>query len=301
LVEGSHTQNHVDRANRTNTSANTHYRVLSFLEAQAEEWTPQQLSKELRMPRGTVGWVLSELKKNGKVFFRPAGKIHFYAATRQFTDDFNRLFKAYDTNKLYEIHGLSLKLEGDFTNMIPQGGVVRDGFDYYGGRTSFQLSAETFMVWGSFTDRPLDWDRFLLWLSAVDGFCRAQGWPVFEGYFRKWLVVQYGFNRDWKRFRNDSPTKCVSLQGFKTWFARVYQKEEKGILREEIHSREEHSLEEFVHLVDGSMTSVQVMNFLELVVRSLNESHAINTDMVKRIATLADQIEKLRQRIDTKS
>jgi hypothetical protein len=148
------------------------------------------------------------LKKNGKVFCTPRGKVHFYAATRQFADDFNRMFKAYPTDMLYEIHGLSLKLSGDFTNRIPQGGgVVRDSFDYYGGRTSFQVSAETLMVWGSFTERPLDWDRFLLWLSAVEGFCRARGWPGFEGNAGRWMVVQYGFNRDWKRFRNDSPTR----------------------------------------------------------------------------------------------
>jgi len=289
------------KTNMTNASANTYYRVLSFLEAQSEEWTPQQLSKELGIPRGTIGWRLSQLKNEGKVFYRPAGKIHFYAATRQFTDDFNKLFKAYDTKKLYEIHGLSLKLEGDFANTIPLGevrrGVVRDSFDYYGGRTSFQLSVGTFMVWGSFTNRPLDYDRFVLWLSAVDGFCKARRWASIEGNLAQWRVVQYGFNRDWKRFRNDKPTECVSLQGFQSWFARVYQKKELGVLREEIHSRDERSLEEFIHLVDGSMTSVQVMNFLELVVRSLNETHAVNADMVKRIGTLADADSKLAEAV----
>lgn len=285
-------------ANTSNTSANTYYRVLSFLEAQPEEWTPQALADELKIPRGTVGWILSQLKKDGKVFYRPSGKVHFYAATRRFTDDFNKLFKVYDTRKLYEIHGLSLKLEGDFANTIPQGGVRRDGFDYFGGRTSFQLSVGTFMVWGSFTSRPLDWDRFVLWLSAVDGFCRARGWPAFEDQFEKWMVVQYGFNRDWKRFRNDSPTRCVSLQGFKSWFARVYQKEGLGVLREELHSRDERSLEQFIHLVDGSLTSVQVMQYLELVTRSLNESHAINADLVKRMGMLADRQESLSKAVE---
>jgi hypothetical protein len=288
-------------ANTTNTSANTYYQLLSFLEAQPEEWTPTQLSKELHIPRGTVGWALRKLKKDGKVFFRPVGKVHFYAAGRRFTDDFNRMFKAFPTDKRYEIHGLSLKLNVkgiDIANRIPLGGgVVRDSFDYYGGRTSFQLSAETLMVWGSFTDRPLDWDRFLLWLSTVDGFCNARGWATIEGNVERWLVVQYGFNRDWKRFRNDSPTRCVSLQGFKSWFARVYQKEGLGVLREEIHSTDERSLEEFVHLVDGSMTSVQVMNFLELVVRSVNESHAIETDMIKRLGSLADTVQGLADQV----
>lgn len=286
------------RANTTNTSANTYYTVLSFLEAQPEEWTPFQLAKELRMPRGTVGWVLKQLKEDGKVFFIPRGKIHCYAATRRFTDDFNRMFKAYPTDRRYEIHGLSLKLQG-FTNTIPLGGggVVRDGFDCYGGHVSFQLSRETFMVWGRFTDAPLDWDRFVLFLSAVDGFCLARNWERIEGNIQKWKVVQYGFNRDWKRFRNDSPTKCLSLQGFKHWFARCYQKEGLGVLREEIHSREEKSLEDFIHLVDGSMTSVQVMNYLEILARSVNESHAIQSDMVKKIGILADAVDKVTVRL----
>lgn len=290
-------------ANATNISTNACYRVLSFLEAQPDEWTVSGIAKELGMPRGTVSWVLKRLKEQGKVFFTPKGKCNFYAAVRRFTDDFNRLFKAYGTKKRYEIHGLTLKLEAeklgrDFTNLIPEGGgVVRDSFDYFGGVTSFQLSRGTFMVWGSFTNRPLDYDRFLLWLSAVDGFCASRGWPKFEGNMRLWLVRQYGFNRDWKRFRNDSPTRCVSLQGFKSWFARCYQKEELGVMREEIHSREERSLEEFVHLVDGSMTSVQVMNFLELVVQALNKSHRVNADLVRRIGKLADKDAELTKQV----
>jgi hypothetical protein len=77
----------------------------------------------------------------------------------------------------------------------------------------------------------------------------------------------------------------------------VYQKQSISVLREEIHSRDERSLEEFVHLVDGSLTSVQVMNFLEMVVRSLNENHAVNMDMVKRIASLADTVQALADEI----
>ena len=281
-------------ANMSNASTNASYRVLSFLEAQPEEWVVKEIARELRMPRGTVSWVLSNLKKQGKVFYRPVGKVHFYAATRRFSDDFNRLFKAYKTKRAYEIHGLTLKLKGGFTNLIPVGGgVIRDRMPFYGGMTSFQLSRETFMVWGGFSDRPLDFDRFVLWLAWLDGCCAVRGWPRFEGNMGDWSVVQYGLNRDWKRFRNDSPTHCVSLQGFKLWFARCYEKERLGVMREEIHSREERSLEEFIQLVDGSMTSVQVMNFLELVVRALNTSHVVNQDLVKRIAILTDKIETL--------
>lgn len=287
-----------DVANASNASTNAQYKVLSFLEAQPEEWTPTQIAKELKpMPIGTIRWALKKLKENGKVFYRPEGIVHFYAATRRFTDDFNRMFKAHGTKNKYEVHGLSLKLSGDFANVIPQGGVVRAKFDYYGGVTSFQVSRETLMVWGSFTSRPLDFDRFVLWLAAVEGFCRARGWVGFEGNLERWKVVQYGFNRDWKRFRNDSPTRCVSLQGFHNWFARVYEKEGLGVLREEIHSIDERSLEQFVGLCDGSMTSVQVMQHLELVTRSLNTAQAVNADMVRVIGRLTDRVEALTKEV----
>jgi hypothetical protein len=249
------------------------------------------------MPPGTVRWALKKLSEKGKVFYRAEGCTHLYAATIRFTDDFNRLFKAHGTQNRYEIHGLSLKLHGNFANNIPQGGVVRDRFKYYGGSTSFQLSLETFMVWGSFTERPLDFDRFVLWLAAVDGYCRARGWAVIEGHIKQWLVVQYGFNRDWKRFRNDSPTRCVSLQGFKNWFARVYEKEGLGVLREEIHSAEERTIEQFVGLCDGSMTTIQVMQHLELVVRSLNTAMAINSDMVKVVGRLRGDVAALTEEV----
>ena len=77
----------------------------------------------------------------------------------------------------------------------------------------------------------------------------------------------------------------------------MYHKAAVGALREEIHSADERSLEEFIGLVDGSLTSVQVMNYLELVTRSLNESHAVNTDLVKRLGTLADVVYKLADRV----
>ena len=56
-------------------------------------------------------------------------------------------------------------------------------------------------------------------------------------------------------------------------------------------------MEEFIGLVNGSLTSVQVMNYLELVTRSLNESHALNAEMVKRIWTLADVVYKLADQV----
>lgn len=294
------------RANASNAPANAYYRILQFLETRPsgdEYWCPKLISIELEMPQGTTRYVLKKLKEQGKVIYTPKGKIHLYASARRFSDDYNRLFKVHGAKERYEIHGLTLKIEAktlgleNFANVIPQGGVLRDKFAYFGGETSFQISHETFMVWGGFSERPLDYDRFLLWLSAVDGFCRAKGWPVFQGNFGRWFIVQYGFNRDWMRFRNDSPTRCVSLQGFEKWFARVYDKKELGVLREEIHSHEEKSLEEFVMLASGGLTSAQVMNYLAMVVQSLNTSHAVNVDIVKRVGQLADQLSSLTKEI----
>ena len=39
------------------------------------------------------------------------------------------------------------------------------------------------------------------------------------------------------------------------------------------------------------------MNYLELVTRSLNESHAVNADLVKRLGTLADVVYNLADQV----
>ena len=104
-------------------------------------------------------------------------------------------------------------------------------------------------------------------------------------------VGKYHFYAANKRFRNDSPTECVSVQGFSQWFARVYDK--KLFVREEIHSREEKSLEEFIALVDGSLTSVQVMNFLDVLSRNINSLQASNFELARRVAQLADKVNSL--------
>lgn len=280
-------------SNESNVSPNTYYHILRFLEGQSEEWTPSTLAKELKMSPGTVRWALSKLRKQGKVIYRKVGKYRFYAANKRFSDEFTRLFKQYGTDQLYQIHGLTLKRMGDFSSKIPQGGVDRWSFDYFSGKVSFQLSRFTLMVYGSFSDCPLDYDRFLLFLSCVDGHLSARDLPHILDDMANWWVVQYGLNRDWKRFRNDSPTECVSVQGFSQWFARVYDKKPFGVLREEIHSREEKSLEKFIALVDGSLTSVQVMNFLDVLSRNINSLQASNFELARRVAQLADKVNSL--------
>jgi len=290
--------------------------VLGFLEKQApgnEEWTPTLIARELTLAMGTVRWALKKLKDDGKVFYRPMGKVHLYAATRQFTDDFNRLFKAHGTNQLYEVHGLTMMIKRDGANATPlggglgesdgmgggfvaEGGVVRAGWGVRKagkGETSFQLSRDSLVVWSSFTNCPCDYDRFVAWLARVDGFCLSRRWPGVEGNLGRWRLLQYGFNQDYLRFRNDSPTECVSLQGFKSWFARVYQKKEMDVLRSEIHSREEKTLEEFVGIFNGSMTTVQVIQRQELLTRQLSTLQASQGDMIKVIGRLADKVDEL--------
>lgn len=282
--------------------------MLDFLEAAPEEWTPTCLAAELGMPRGTVSWVLSRLKRDGKVIYRKAGICNFYSASKRFSDEFTRLFKKLGTANRYQVHGLTLKLKGDFANAVPVGGegrlgkvlgvrrvrgVLRWRFCYRGATVSFQLSRLTLMVWVRCSEDPLDYDGLLCLFSMVDGFLFAAGLPCVLGNMSRWSVVQYGFNRDWKRFRNDTPTSCVSVQGFMNWFARVYDKKSMGVLREEIHSREERSLEEFISLVDGSLTSVQVMNFLAVLSRNLNSLQKSNFELAGQVRGLTEKIETL--------
>lgn len=289
-----------ENVNKSIASTNAYYRVLDFLEGQDEEWTPTMIARELDMPKGTVRWALHKLRERGKVIYRKVGINSFYAATKRFSDEFVRLFKQHKTDNRYEVHGLTLKITGDFANAVSLGGggcsgdmgVVRWKFHYRKCRVSFQLSRSTFLVYVSCSDKPLDYDAFLLLLSAIDGHLLSKGLPTILDNMVRWKVVQYGFNRDWKRFRNDSPTECVSVQGFSQWFARVYNKKPLGVLREEIHSREEKSLEEFIALVNGSLTSVQVMNFLDILSRNINSLQKSNFELASRVAQLTEIIER---------
>jgi hypothetical protein len=75
--------------------------------------------------------------------------------------------------------------------------------------------------------------------------------------------------------------------------ARVYEKKESGVLRSDIHSREEQTLEKFVGLFNGSMTTLQVMQHQELLVRDLNSLQVSQGELIKRIGVLADKVDKL--------
>lgn len=130
--------------NAANAFTNATHRVLDFLQRTSEEWIATCLARELELPRSTVSWALSKLRRQGKVFYRKEGRCNFYSATKQMSDEFERLFKQYGTQALFKIHGLTFKLElkkVGMTNGYPVGGGVdRWGFAWRGYEISFQLS-----------------------------------------------------------------------------------------------------------------------------------------------------------------
>jgi hypothetical protein len=293
---------------RANTSDNTCGLILDFLESKPSSdayWCPKLIAKELGLNYSTVRGAIKELLAENRVFWIPKGKIHLYASTRRFTDDFTRLMKAHQPTKRYEIHGLTLKLTAEslgkksFANMIPVGGgVVRDGWKGVGdegtGETRFQLSLGTLMVYGGFTNLSLDYDRFLVWLARVDGFLAARKWPRIDGFLRYWVVSQFGLNRDFRRFRADGLAKAISLQSFQDWFARVYDKElpsGEHVLRAEVHSNgEERSLDQMIALMNGDLSVVEANNLLRTVTEATNNNTKALGEVIKRIGQLSDAI-----------
>ena len=289
MAEEEKSQPKASGSNATNASANAYYAVLDFLEQKPSSdayWCPKLIAEELGLNSSTVRWALRQLLRDNKVFWIPKGKIHLYASTRRFSDDFSRLMKLHPPKNRYEIHGLTLKITAEslgkkaFANAIPVGGVVRDGWKGVGGdgtgETRFQLSAKSLVVYGSFTNLSLDFDRFLVWLARVDGFLAARKWPRVEGQLKLWVVCQFGLNKDFRRFRADGFVKAFSLQSFQDWFARVYDKELPGgehVLRAEVHSNgEERSLDQMIALMNGDLSVVEANNLLRTVTEATNNN-----------------------------
>ncbi len=301
------TQLNASVANATNASANAYYAVLDFLEQKPSSdayWCPKLIAEELGLNFSTVRWALRQLLKDNKVFWVPKGKIHLYASSRRFSDDFSRLMKLHPPKNRYEIHGLTLKITAEclgkkaFANAIPVGGIVRDGWKGVGGdgtgETRFQLSAKSLVVYGSFTNLSLDFDRFLVWLARVDGFLAARKWPRLEGQLKLWVVCQFGLNKDFRRFRADGLVKAFSLQSFQDWFARVYDKELPGgehVLRAEVHSNgEERSLDQMIALMNGDLSVVEANNLLRTVTEATNNNTKALGEVIKRIGQLSDAV-----------
>jgi hypothetical protein len=294
-------------ANVTNASTNAYGCILDFLESRPSSdayWCPKIIAEELGLNVSTVRWALKKLLEDNKVFWIPKGRVHLYASTRRFSDDFTRLMKLHPPTHRYEIHGLTLKITAEslgkksFANAIPVGGVVHDGWKGVGGagtgETSFQLSAGTLMVYGGFTNLSLDFDRFLVWLARVDGFLAARKWPRIDGNLRLWVVCQFGLNRDYRRFRVDGLVTSISLQSFQDWFARIYDKELPGgehVLRVEMHSNhEERSLDQLIALMNGDLSVVEVTNLLRTVTAASNNNTRALAEVVKRVGKLSDAV-----------
>jgi hypothetical protein len=294
-------------ANATNTSANAYCVVLDFLEQRPSidaYWCPKLIAEELGLNFNTVRWALRRLLRDNKVFWIPKGKVHLYASSRRFSDDFSRLMKLHPPKNRYEIHGLTLKITAEslgmkaLANAIPVGGVVRDSWKGVGGdgtgETRFQLSARSLVVYGSFTNLSLDFDRFLVWLARVDGFLAARKWPRIEGQLKLWVVCQFGLNKDFRRFRADGLVKAFSLQSFQDWFARVYDKElpdGEHVLRAEVHSNsEERSLDQMIALMNGDLSVVEANNLLRIVTEATNNNTKALGEVIKRIGQLSDAV-----------
>jgi hypothetical protein len=314
LAEDQKRQPKASGANATNASANAYYLVLDFLEQKPSSdayWCPKMIAEELGLNCNTVRWVLRKLLKDNKVFWIPKGKIHLYAPTRQFTDDFSRLMKLHPPKDRYEIHGLTLKITAEtlgkkaFANAIPVGGIVRDGWKGVGGNgtgeTRFQLSSKSLVVYGSFTNLSLDFDRFLIWLARVDGFLAARKWPRLDGQLKFWIVCQFGLNKDSRRFRADGLVKAFSLQSFQDWFARVYDKELPGgehVLRTEVHSNhEDRSLDQMIALMNGDLSVAESNNLLRTVTESSNNNTKALVEVIKRVGQLGEVVVTTRSEI----
>jgi hypothetical protein len=293
--------------NVTNASANAYGCILDFLESRPSSdayWCPKIIAEELGLNVSTVRWALKRLLENNKVFWIPKGRVHLYASTRRYSDDFTRLMKLHPPTERYEIHGLTLKITAEslgkksFANAIPVGGVVHDGWKGVGGagtgETRFQLSAGTLMVYGSFTNLSLDFDRFVVWLARVDGFLAARKWPRVDGNMGLWVVCQFGLNRDYRRFRVDGLVKSISLQSFQDWFARIYDKKlphGKHVLRVEVHSNHEgRSLNQMIALMNGDLSVVEANNLLQNVAEITNKNTRALAEVVKRVGKLNDTV-----------
>lgn len=273
--------------------------ILDFLEATQTEWSPSTLAKELDMPPGTVRWNLRNLLKQRKVTYRKVGKYHFYSATKRFSDEFERMLKIHPTTERYEIHGLTMKINGKFANVLSLGGislkrgVARWRFDYRGRRVTFQLSRETLMVYCECGEDPMNYDTFIIFLSMVDGHLQSKYLPTFLDNMAEWKVVQWGLNKDWKMFRVDSMVKAVSLKGFEEWFARVYEKESLGVVREEVHSREVKSVEQMIGVMSGSITMTQLVNLFDLTAKQIMSLQTRVGELIKRVDRQQESQERI--------
>jgi len=311
---------------RQNASDNAYYRVLYFLEGQPfgnEYWCPKIIAESLNkngyhVAESTVRGVLKQLRAQGKVFCVEKGKVHMYASSNRFSSDFNYLFKnfgvRYASKDRYQIHGLNLQLTAqsvgleDFKNALPLGGggwderlgKVMDCWDFVGGSTTVQLYRGLLEVQVNCSGSPMDLDRFIGWLAQLDGWLLAKRWPRVEGNLGRWMCVQYGFNQDFLKITFDKPPVAISLQGFRNWFYRVYDKElDDGskVIRSEIHSKEAVEVPAFLTMASGSMSYVQVMNLVQGTAFQMDNAVNRIGDIERAMSRMAKNFEDIEKQL----
>jgi len=322
VVETQETAFTAGDTTRQNASDNAYYTVLYFLEGQPignEYWCPKNIAQHLNNIRkyhiaeSTVRGVLKKLRSEGKVFCVEKGKIHLYASSRRFTDDFNYMFKnfgvRYQKTERYQIHGLNLQLEAqslgidNFKNALPLGGLawddkqqkVSDFWVFDGGKTTVQLYRGLLVVQVNCSGCPMDLDRFVGWLAQLDGWLLAKHWPRVQGNLHLWRVVQYGLNQDYLKMSFDKPSVAITLQGFRNWFYRVYDKtldDGSKVTRSEIHSKESVEVPAFLSLASGSMSYVQVMNLVQGTVHQMDNAVNRIGDIERAMSRMATKFEK---------
>ena len=290
--------------------------ILEYLENLGQEAIGINIARDLQMPSGTVRWALQLLKKQGKLIDRRVGKYTFWCATKRYDDQLLRMMKKHDTGQKWSIHGLTLNMTGDFKKLLELanasipgirsvfGGVevgfgrggLRWGVVRGGGRLSFQLGVGSLTVRGAFSCCPLDYSGFVLLLGFLDGHLKALGLPGVDGRLGEWMVLQYGLNRDGLVSQFDGG-ESMTLYAFEGWLARCYKKESLGVRREEIHGGQPVSMERFLALVGGGVTSGQVLNFLDLLAVRMGDLQKSNMDLARQVERLMGSNELLARQV----
>jgi hypothetical protein len=307
--------------------ANAYTVVLDFLDNRPIEKrgvSPVEIAAETGLNYSTVRGAIAELVRDDKIYGIPRGKFVEYQSNRGLHDEFSRLIKTFPPNQKerYHVHGLTMKLTAqqlglktfpasvvrDISNTSPLGGGggvhrsgrVRVGFKGSAGlgtgETSFQLSKRTLMVWCSCTNLSMDFDAFMVWLSRVDGFLAAKNWPRLDGNLRNWHIVQFGLNKDRRAWTANKLVKSVTLQGFESWYAEIYEKKlpsGKEVLRTGIHSTDDKTtMYEMVGLLNGDLSRVQAEQALEGNTDALNTTRAVLGEVCKQVGQLKDKLYK---------
>ncbi len=287
--------------------------MLKFLENAKDgrtDWSPKDISDELKANYSSVRWMCRQLFKNNMVVAIPKGKFTEYRASKIAHDDISRLKSAYPTTgERPKFHGLVLKLTADklgketfdkaITNTIPLGGVVRAHMKGVAGvgtrETSFQLSKACLMIYCGCTNMPMDYDDFVTWIARVDGFLESRGWPRLMNNLELWVSRQFGFSSDYKLKEANGLVKSVSLKGMWGWYAEVYEKKMPNgetVLRAGVHSNEEQTMAAVIGMMNGDISRVYAEDLLRQTTEAQNNNTKYLQETVKAVGKVRDDIAK---------